>query len=99
MLEEEPVVELSQLCSRSCHVLDAATRQKDVNNLSSLERKIEDFTKVYQLVSLISLAITSNVRTVRDIESVIRESTSHTLNREGIVLLPPEDQSLCYGRG
>jgi len=74
MIEEDSFVELAKTCVRTCHVLKTATDGRDVDGLSGPNRRqIEDLGRYVDSANSPLLKMTSNISTVRHIESAIRE--------------------------
>ena len=78
MIEEEPFVELVEVCARTCRVLATVAERKDVDNLSGLNSKLEDLGRYVDPAQPSLLMITRNIRTVRRIESAVREHVDCT---------------------
>ena len=77
VVEKDSVVELTRTCVRACHVLKTATDGRNVEGLSDpSQSQIEDFGRCVNLMQHPPLMITNDIRTVRHIESTIRERTN-----------------------
>ena len=79
MIEEDLVVELTNACVRTCHALKTTTEGMDEDNLSGPSKKqIEGLAGCVDPAQLSPLTITSYIRTVRHIESAVRERANPT---------------------
>ena len=73
MIEEDLFVELAEVCFRTCRVLGAVAERKDADNLSGLNSKLEDLGRYVDPARPSLLTMTSDIRTIRHIESMVRE--------------------------
>ena len=74
MVEEDSFVELAETCVRTCHVLRTVTDGRDPNSSSGPNKgQIEDLWKCVDPAHPPLLTLTSDTRTVRHIESAVRE--------------------------
>ena len=74
MIEEDSFVELANACVRACHVLKTVTDGRDTDSLRSpSERQIEDLGRCVDPAQPPLLTMTSDTRTVRHIESAVKE--------------------------
>jgi hypothetical protein len=81
MIDDEVYVELAKWCARACHVLKTATNGRSVDSLSdSSKKRAEDLGRCVDLVNSFLPIITSDTRTIRHIESVVRERASCALD-------------------
>ena len=79
MIEEDSFVELAKTCTRTCHVLKTVSDGKDVGSLNGpSEEQIEDLGRCVDPTQPPLLAITDDTRTVRHIESAVRECANCT---------------------
>ena len=77
-------MELAQDCARTCHVLRLATEGRVADNLSSPYRKrIEDLGRCVHPVQPALLTVTSDIRVIRQIESVVIERANRTCDSQG----------------
>jgi len=73
-MEEDSFVELAKTCVKAFHVLKIATDGRDIDNSSSSSRRqIEDLGRCVDPAQLPLLKVTNDTRTVRHIESAVRE--------------------------
>ena len=67
-------MKLAKYCTRTCHVLNDATHGRDVDSLSGPSKKaIEDLGRCVDLAHSSLSTITSDIRTMHDIESMVNE--------------------------
>jgi hypothetical protein len=84
MIDDDAYVKLAKCCIKACHVLKIATKKRSTGSLSGPRKeKIEDLGRCVDLAKQSLLTITSGIRTVRHIESAIRERVryAHDLRR------------------
>ena len=73
-MNDDGLVKLAKYCARTCHVLDNATHGRDVDSLSGPSKKaIEDLGRYVDLAHSSLSTITSGIRTMHDIESMVNE--------------------------
>ena len=84
MIKEESFLELARACVRTCHVLIAATKGRDADGLSDAsEKQIEDLGRCVKPVQPSPPTVTSDIRIVRHIESVVSERANCGRNLRG----------------
>ena len=83
MIEENSFAELAKTCVRAFHVLKIATDRRDIDNSSSPRRQIEDLGRCVDPAQLPLLKMTSDIRTVRHIESAVRERVNYARDSQG----------------
>jgi hypothetical protein len=72
MVDDDAYVELAKCCARACHVLKTATGGNSADSLSGPSRKrIEGLGRCVDPVNPSLLTITSGIRTVRHLESIV----------------------------
>ena len=77
MTEEDSFVELVKTCARTCHVLKTMSEERSVGSLSDLgKEQIEELGRCVDPVQPPLLTIINDTRTVRYIESAVRESAN-----------------------
>ena len=72
MIEEDLFVELAEISGRTFQVLKNAAEQEGAGDLSFLSVELESFGRYIDLALLSLLEITSDIRTIRAIESAVR---------------------------
>ena len=91
MIKEESL-ELARACVRTCHVLIAVTKGRDANGLSDAsEKQIEDLGRCVKPVQPSPPTVTSDIRIVRHIESVVNERANCGRNLRGSHLESTEE--------
>jgi len=82
-IKGDSFIELAETCSRKCHVLKGRAEGRDADDLGGLNLNkeiVEDLARCADAAQSSLLTITSYLRTVRDIESVISERVNCTLD-------------------
>lgn len=72
MIEEDLFVELAEIIGRTLHVLNRVMEQEGANHLNRLNAEHESFGRYSDLALSSLLELTSDIRTVRTIESAVR---------------------------
>ena len=73
MANDDLLVDVAKSCVKTCHVLKTATEGRDVDGLSGPNQEIEKLERCAGSGRFSLLTMTSDTRTVRHIESAIRE--------------------------
>ena len=74
MINNEALVELAKYCARTCHVLKDVTRGRDTDSLNGpSDNVLEDLERYAHLAPFSPPTITSDIRIMRKIESMISE--------------------------
>ena len=77
MIQDESFLKLARACVRTCHVLMTVTKGRDMDGLSDAsEKQIEDLGRCAKPVQPSPPTVTSDIRIVRHIESVVSERTN-----------------------
>jgi len=82
-IKDDSFTELAETCSRKCHVLKGRAEGTDVDDSGGLnlnKEKVEDLARCADTAQSSLLTITSDLRTVRDIESVVSERVNCALD-------------------
>ena len=96
MIEEELFVELAQVCVRTCNVLGTAAERKDAENLSGLGSKLEDLGRYLNPARPPLLTMTSDIRTIRHIESAVRDPTNCVQHSPEYQTGPAEERIIAW---
>ena len=74
MVGEDSFVELAKLCTRACRAVKTVTEGRDADTLSGpSKKKIEDLARCVDPAQPSLSIITRDIRTIRHIESAVRE--------------------------
>jgi len=77
MIDDDAFVELAKCCVRACHVLKTTTEGRGMDSLSGPVKKATESLEKYVIPARLSLSIiTSEIRTIRYIESNLKASDS-----------------------
>jgi len=78
-VKDDSLIELAEACARKCQVLKSRTEGRDTDDLGSPypNVKIEDLGRCVDPAQSSLLPMTSGIRTVRHIESVINERVNY----------------------
>lgn len=99
MIEDVLLVDLAKICVKTCHILKTLTEGGDVNDLSGPNKKqIEDLGRCADSAQSSLLTMTSDIRTMRHIESVVRERANRTRDSRGYHPGPPTNVSSHGGQ-
>lgn len=84
MIEDDLFVDLARICVKTCHVLKMLTDGRDVDELSGPdEKQIEVLERCADPVQPSPLIMMGDIRTVRSIESAVRERGSCVRDSRG----------------
>ena len=74
MIKEEPFIELARACARACHVLVTTAEGRDMDGLSGPSgNQIEDLGRCGNPAGPSPPKITNDTRSIRHVESMVRE--------------------------
>ena len=96
MIEEESFVGLVEFCARTCRVLATVAERKDADNLSGLNSKLEDLGTYVDPARPSLLMMTRNIRTIRHIESAVREHANCTHGPQEYQSGPAEESIIAW---